>query len=572
MNFDLNSVFNLDVTTSSEDVNSKIIKIFDSFCDYKFINKSEALRLLNSLFFTKEATKSIIYDSKIESFSFINNKDLEELIKDRFYILNIKEIQQYKEGLDVKDIKSFDYKISKMLSKIILNIKINNQIEIFAVEINPFLEKTKIVREGSKIRLIKNQIHFNSFESEVINLNIEDKNLYLNDFIKHFPQFIQMLDFIIACRFAKSRRKSYLYMRVNAGFGKSLIMDILKRTGIAISIELQQLKNNSAGEIHPTEFLNSICLCVDEFTHFAQELKSLTNKIQISAKFALRTELEVYAKIFFSAEKSTSFYSEAGVDVQLADRVSIIDIDSNIKLDDRELFKNNKSKYVEVLYEFTYKYFKGAIDKYLKNTKLESANIAENYLDKFNEQYKIKADNIEKIKSVIFEVLTDFRDLKESAIELKSTFEKELDKLIFLRTDKNIIIKNPTKLYELIVKEQSTSFYKNAIYKQTQLDKIFNINLEDKKVIKDINNKSIKGYLMNLEIEQEIHFMNEIIKYKNHNELCTNINTILRDYYEENHELDSHNNKLLEHLASKNRLVIYMRENSKSIISLGVMD
>jgi len=565
----IKDIFECKIKNDTQKDNEKIIKIFDTTLNYDFINRNEVIRLLNSLYFTKEATKIVLYDLKIGHFSFIKSEsDLLDIVKKRFTIFNKKAINKFCKELSRDKQKAFKESFKIIIKDIILNIRMNNQIDIFSVEIDPFKKETEIIREGAKVRLIKHKIHFNKFESLVENLDVEKKKNYINDFNQHFPMFLDFLDFIVACRFAKSRRKSYLYMRVDAGFGKSLLMSILKRIGVAMNVELNQLKSNSASELHPTEFLNSICLCVDEFTHFSQELKVLTNQIQISAKFSLRTELEVYAKIFFSAEKSTSFFSEAGVDEQLADRVSLIDIENINKLDDRDLYKNNKSQYIESLYEFIYKYLTTKINIYLQNDKLTSANIAENFLDNFNSKYKIKADNIQKIKDVIFEALREFTELKENHQELKSKYHLELNQLIFLRNDDNIIIKNPTKLYELIIKEQSQSFYKNAIYKQTQLDSIFGIDLKNRKTIRDRDSKPIFGYLINLTEYEIFDLMGKKIIYKSKESVCAQINFLLNHYYKAYQSLDSQSYNIILTICDKLQLSYNLRKDTKDIIEL----
>jgi len=133
---------------------------------------------------------------------------------------------------------------------------------------------------------------------------------------------------------------------------------MLKELGLLLELNYNDFKDPCG--LNVEDFSNKIIIGIDEFTHFKQEFKRITNTLQLTPKFGFKAEVDVYAKLFFSAERSKSF--ENAVTKQIIDRVNIIDKKTTLQLENRELFKKYGIYYRDIIKHYinTYQeiYFK----------------------------------------------------------------------------------------------------------------------------------------------------------------------------------------------------------------------
>jgi hypothetical protein len=388
----ISNVFKHDIT--DKEIDSK----FNGFikwtkaqlkAEYTYLNEEEIDRVFNCIFSMEKA--NYYYDDEIGTFSLVQTeKQLKTIITTKFKLLDIRTI--FNEIADDDTRNNTIKNLNKFLINDFLNmLLITNSYTHLKVSINPFSDKEKVKRNAEVLELCKNKIYFNIYESMSENLDDVIKYEYIKDFTEHFEKLMEILDWIIDCRFAKNRRKSYLYLRMNAGFGKTFFMSLLKEIGISISVKYTELNKDPSG-LSPVVFLNTICMFIDEFKTFGADLKDLTNKITVTSKMKLRAEVDIYSKIFISVEKSSSFFG--GVDPQIKDRMNMIDLES-MKLENRPKYKENPTLYFAVVKEFCWKYLRMRLDNYLKLTELKATEIADKRLLDFYEKNGLQSENLE---------------------------------------------------------------------------------------------------------------------------------------------------------------------------------
>lgn len=464
-----------------------------------FLNPVELSKLRDSVFvFEKGKTMYGVTFPKGDFISIPTVKIFDRYIKENFPDLFIEDEEN---KLDPKFKKA-------VVSELHSSITLSNQYSYFLYSRDPFAEYPRVVKRDILVEYIKDGIYIAPF-APTIDISTEEAKEIIDDYKDHFPEVTEVIKWVVACRFNAARRSSYLYIRVNAGFGKSFFLSLLEDLGIAVKVKGSQLKDNSAGDLSPAMFRNAFALAIDEFTHFAQELKDMTNTMSLSAKFQLAERVQVYAKIFLSAEKSSSFFGEAGVDAQIAERVNLIDLSNSAKISERPVYNRNKKKYEETLKLYFHKIIATETQKYIDMGRNESAIKSDMFMNHFNTAHKINANAIEKIKEAVHEVLRDYVEYIENQNnEIRQTTNRlfnELQNDIVVDSSVQILIKRPTKVFERVIREIGDQFYKVAKFKQTDLDEIFGKLEVFKRGGKTI--KAIRVNLATMEREVPVHVM-----------------------------------------------------------------
>ena len=489
------------------------------------LNKSAVAKVKKSVFFFKEATKIYIATQDTQELKSLPTKAA--LLR---WIVNNFKIFAHEKEKDSEDRKIQKALENNELENLILNLMIENQFSILEFSRDPFAKIPQIIRDDHRLIYLAPGFYLKPFNKKFDISDIAKKEI-IEDYKNHFKDFDKFLEWLISCRFTTNRRSSYTYLRLSAGFGKSFFASILTDLGIGKKVLQTQLKANSAGDLSPMDFRNAFILLIDEFTHFQPELKDMTHGMNISAKYSLNEYVPLYAKVFMSAEKSTSFFGEAGVDAQLADRTNVIDLSHANKLDNNKLYKKNTLIYKAVITEYIHTFVTQKVNEFLKVGEIETNKIASDILDNYYNEHKVEADTIEKIREKCVDYLKDFIEWeKQNEIERgKNFFYEKLEKMVFVKNNDEILVKEPTKLYETLINEAGEQFRKTAKYKQTMLDEIFLIDVspKSKKSHRDRHGKMQWSFLINLPkmenitkveiynkngtLENEIELKNEIL-------------------------------------------------------------
>lgn len=368
-----------------------------------------------------------------------------------------------------------------------------NTIDMIITRIDPFQkEKVIFTKFDRTLELITNELLIKETRLEVGTTD-ETYETIIADYKEHFKDFDKFLNWIVACRFTNNRRSSYLHFWVEAGFGKSFLSACFKQCGILTECRYEDFKSPSS--LSPFELRNSWIMLIDEFTIFKKEFKNLTNEMIVDAKNQLRTIVEVYAKVFLSAEQSPSF--EDGVDKQITDRVQQIRPET-IALEKRENYINyGNALYLQCVSKYIYLYIKKAIKKYLTLGKVGADKEATKVLNEFLIEYRLKTDILDDVLyqlfyNKIFEIrnTTDFDSLSrnDQIIKKEHTFE---------RKNNTFVITNVKKVFLLIIEQEDTNFYKKAQFKTNGLDIVLKVDKDELNKGRDTNKGTKRGLLIN---------------------------------------------------------------------------
>lgn len=188
----------------------------------------------------------------------------------------------------------------------------------------------------------------------------------VDDFIEHFPEFKAFLGWLVACRFARDRKRAYLWLHCESDWGKGFLISLLASFDATTEMSVKEIEKIFEGQPagkSMAEFKRSFALVVDEFKSARSELKQLQNEIALAPKHQLEQRVEIFAKIFMSAEDVPSFASDEGIEDQFGRRFNYYRGEG--VLPDRPLFKlMGSAAYFDHLQSFVAEYLNKGVEHY----------------------------------------------------------------------------------------------------------------------------------------------------------------------------------------------------------------
>jgi len=376
--------------------------------------------------------------------------------------------------------------------------------------IDPFASKKqiKINKEKKEIVIIDNKIYINK-PKKLISYTKEEQEEIMKDYIEHFQNKLNdFLDFIVYTRFTQNRKKSFLNLNAKSNWGKGFLMGIFAEKDFldtAAIVDTNDLKEDRAVGLQPQQIQNSLVLFLDEFKKFSNHLFKITHSINIEPKFSFKQNVELFAKIMLNADKSESF--NYLVDEQIANRVIIIEIKNNKKLDDRPLYLKNTLKYKQVVADFIYNYITEKINSLIKMGREKATLKAEEELRKIYNKYSIKNnfDINETIKETIYSFI--LKVIKEN--ERLTKKEQDIAANLYIQDNVIYITKTISTLMQILENELDKAEFSKVKFKKGMLLDIFNkqqktyrILCLPKKAIA-ISLEEIEEYLGNIRVEKK---------------------------------------------------------------------
>lgn len=235
----------------------------------------------------------------------------------------------------------------------------------------------------------------------------------IQDYINHFPMVNDVLDMIVAARFASSRKKAYLWIKAPSDWGKDFFRVALGDIATEMSVkEVEKAIEGAPVGKSPTDLLRSMVLVTNEFKKVKSELKQLEDGIKLSPKYQLETYVPLYTKLFMSAEGVDSLMGDHGVESQFANRFSMLDLKGNIS--ELASFKRlGGHKFMQAVQTWFCERLNGLIDNYITMGEDEASRKGDDVVVDFHKKYSISngretlEDNIEAIADIIKEKLID---------------------------------------------------------------------------------------------------------------------------------------------------------------------
>lgn len=204
------------------------------------------------------------------------------------------------------------------------------------------------------------------------------------DYRSHFPLIDEMLEYIVAGRFALDRKKSYLWMLAASDWGKGFLMGALTDLGLVVQMSVKEIESVFEGKPagrKPEDFKRAMILAVDEFKAVKSELKQLQSEIHLAPKFQLTARVEIFTKLFLSAESVGSLVGENGVEDQFANRMSMLT--GSGTLNERSVYKSDQGRYYRSIRAYVAQELNRLIDLYIVLGREGAEKKADDYLNGF---------------------------------------------------------------------------------------------------------------------------------------------------------------------------------------------
>lgn len=248
------------------------------------------------------------------------------------------------------------------------------------------------------VDMFTDSAHMNIKSSEVIeSLKYEpiviENEMYDDEIVKayeaHFPDLYDVLDMIIASRFASSRKKCYLWINAESDWGKDLFRVCLGERAMEMSVaQIGKAIKGETVSVHIDDIVGTFALCVNEFSHINGELKQIEDKIIIAPKYLNQSTIPTYAKLFFSADDVDSLVGEYGVESQFANRFSMLSYTGSIG--DMEVFKRaGQYIFTNTLKTHVANYINTNVDEYIKKGVKDASVEADKVVSDFHKAHSI---------------------------------------------------------------------------------------------------------------------------------------------------------------------------------------
>jgi hypothetical protein len=167
-------------------------------------------------------------------------------------------------------------------------------------------------------------------------------------------------------------------------WGKGFLLGVLREIGISVEMSVREIEALFEGKPigrSPTDFVRAFVLVIDEFKAVKSEIKQLQSTIPLAPKFQMVSDVEVFLKLFTSAERVRSLVGEHGVEDQFANRFSLIEKSGSIEV--REVFGRDKDYYHRVVTAHVAKEINRIVRSYIDMGSDDAAKRGREVLDSF---------------------------------------------------------------------------------------------------------------------------------------------------------------------------------------------
>ena len=501
---------------------------FEIFLDIDFIKKLKLCNLRIIANFINELINNTFLIKKELYMYFKDKEDFKQIDKDMFSLLVqdfieknnfYKTVQTKKKDgkIQIKEVSIIDTK------KFFSYLKLNAQnVKVISVRINPFLKKTNfyINKEEKEAVLVKNKIVLKEPNWEILGaVGEREREDILEDYKKLWDngeKLFDVLDFIVFGRFLSSRKELQLNINAKSSWGKGFFMGVLEDIGAGFVIKQSDFKGDRPSGLNIQALQNAICLLIDEFKKYNNYLFEINNYMFVEEKFGNRYKVDVYARLFFNAQKSESLVGY--INEQITNRISMLEIKTDYLLINSKLYNKNKLIYKEVVKEFFYNYFKKKIEHLINLGQIKAEEEADKRIQEIIQKYKIKAKSTDElIVDTLLDFLNDLTKIKkEKELENKllTIKEKEIaNKYVFLNENNNsfYIVKFEQTIMSILKERLEERDYKKIEYSRGELKDILQKFL--KAEYKNVHVAELKTKKKALVIKE-----NNIFKYINKEE------------------------------------------------------
>ena len=234
----------------------------------------------------------------------------------------------------------------------------------------------------------------------------------VSDYKQHWAMFDEFLDLVVAARFARSRKKAFLWIMTQSDWGKSFLLSLFSNLGLVIEMSTQEVERAFSGQpIGQTvrNFKRAWIMAVEEFKSVKSELKQLEQKMLFSPKGLPTVTAPLYLKLFLSAERVESLASdESGVEDQFANRFSILEPDGG-RLSERPLFQQGRGGYIDSLTNYVADYLNRKVSEYRALGEIGASNRGDSIVEAFHQAHGA-GQKFERLSNKIPQLAEQFQE------------------------------------------------------------------------------------------------------------------------------------------------------------------
>jgi hypothetical protein len=224
----------------------------------------------------------------------------------------------------------------------------------------------------------------------------------LADYKDHWPMLDDFIELLVASRFAAARKKAYVWLMAESDWGKGLLEGALNNLGLLVSMsetEVEKLFSGNPVGRQMQDFKWAWILHFNEFKKTKAELKMLEQRMSFSPKNLPVCEVQLYLKLFTSAESVESLVSTStGVEDQFANRFSLLKPTGN--LDTRPLFAKSRKRYLDSVTAYLSQQLNKKVAEYVFFGPEGAADVADNVIIEFHKRHGI-AQSFERLSTKI---------------------------------------------------------------------------------------------------------------------------------------------------------------------------
>lgn len=207
------------------------------------------------------------------------------------------------------------------------------------------------------------------------------------DYVQHFPEFESLVLLVLHARFATDRRHAFVWLHSPSSWGKGFLLAIFQQLRLVVEIPTAEIEKAMAGGpvgLSLTDTLRTWILFVDEFKAVSSEFKLLNRQISISPKNQLRCTVQLFTKLFASAENVRSLVGD-GVEAQFNNRFAYLPPSTyDKKLEDRPLFiELGKAVYLDAMVSAVARWLNDWVDYMRMLGPIESSKLADKFIEKY---------------------------------------------------------------------------------------------------------------------------------------------------------------------------------------------
>ena len=342
----------------------------------------------------------------------------------------------------------------------------------------------------------------------------------------HIPT---LLDHMIAGKYVSDKKNIWLLIMAKSNFGKSKIFKWIEPFGGSSFVNFDDLSAKGINNKSPKEFLNKMCLVIDEVLSFSRSMFKIEDTLDVRPMRNHSVTVPINSRYLLSADGGT--FNNEYQELQTTNRVAVIDLRKGESLDLGDLpvtQKYGQYKIKLVMTHYLYTEMKKRLTEYERMNHLDRVDYADNTIKSIFKKFRMdKLDFFQIIERSVYEILENPREALD-----QFSYTKLSDALVEVKNSKfdGWIIKRPHDTFYMMLQSYNSELKYELEYKK--LNQIESAIKGFKQVNPTIDGKKHRGLYIPRRTKTPTH--KEVL-----NNLKEDGNLIVEDVKSKNHSLSA---------------------------------